>query len=57
MPMYSMKCTLCAKVDEVILPVSQMDTPKTCSCCGEPMKRIEFPGCSVYIEQVRELWE
>jgi hypothetical protein len=34
-----------------------MDTPGVCPCCGETMKRVEFPGCSVYIEQVKELWE
>ena len=57
MPLYSRKCVLCAKTEEVILPVSQMDTPGVCPCCGETMKRVEVPGCSVYIEQVKELWE
>jgi putative FmdB family regulatory protein len=57
MPLYSFKCPTCAKKAEVILPVSQMDTPIPCPCCDETMKRVEFPGCSVYIEPVHELYE
>ena len=57
MPLYLWKCPLCAKTEEVIRSVGTMDDPMPCPCCAEPMARVPFPGCAVYIEPIGELWE
>lgn len=43
MPLYSLKCVVCGRVEDVVLPSYKSENPR-CGCGGETRRQIAAPA-------------
>jgi putative FmdB family regulatory protein len=54
MPIYTYRCAKCLKIEEVLLPMSERNTPRICVCGAREHRVMEIPRPAIFTKTGRD---